>query len=780
MIGETASHYRILERLGNGAMGEVFLAEDLRLHRSVALKMLHRGAEEDEEARGRLLREAQAASSLNHPNIAVIYEIDEVDRGDGPVRFIAMEYIAGETLAERSARGSLDLDGVLDVAGQIADALAEAHARGIVHRDVKPSNVMVTASGRVKILDFGLAQHQPLGGYDDATWTRDPAQRAGLVGTLAYMAPEQALGKDVDGRADVFSLGALLYELLAGRPPFEGRNAVQVLDALLHADPSPLPAPSDDPRLSRLEEVVRRMLAKERDHRPTTMRDVADELLALRAETASAGPRRPAPAASVAVLGFANITGNGEDDWLGTGIAETATADLRKLEGLQVVAGERVVEALRRHGLGQGEAAADAAAIRIGREVGVRWVVSGGFQRAGDAVRITARLTDVASGVVHHTVKIDGTLRDIFELQDRIVDELSVSLRPGVGHSGREEDETHVVEAYEAFSRGVINLRVESYESLDRAALLFERAVALDPRYARAHLELGGAYASKGDFLAFPELHERAVSRFRRVLELRPGMVRAWRALGSVLVSMGRQDEGEEAIAKALDLAPEDASALAAMGRALFIGRARFREAAEYFDRALARYPEGGWYALQLSHCAALLGEHERGEAAARRAAALQEASLSGQEGVVIVGSYMRLGHLSALQGRYAEAIEQLQRELGFLQRVDHALRGRIVVELNMRLGAAHLRSGHADVAAAALQTALDGFDQRIRLGADEPFTRYYAACAQALKGDRNTALGFLERAAGMRRSFTVERARIDPELEALRTEPRFLRLMAG
>jgi tetratricopeptide (TPR) repeat protein len=257
-------------------------------------------------------------------------------------------------------------------------------------------------------------------------------------------------------------------------------------------------------------------------------------------------------------------------------------------------------------------------------------------------------------------------------------------------------------------------------------------------------------------------------------------MVRAWRALGSVLVSMGRQDEGEEAIEKALELAPEDASALAAMGRALFIGRARFREAAGYFDRALERYPEGGWYALQLAHCTALLGEHERGEAAARRAAALQESSLSGQEGVVIVGAYMRLGHLAALQGRYGEAIEQFQRELGFLQRVDHALRGRIVVELNMRLGAAHLRAGHAGVAAAALHTALEGFDQRVRLGADDPFTRYYAACAQALKGDRDAALAFLERAAAMRRTFTVERARIEPELESLRAEPRFRRLLSG
>src|SRR6185295_7350653 len=211
-------------------------------------------------------REARAASALNHPNIAVIYEVDEVPRADGPVRFIAMEYVAGKTLSEMSAAGPLALDLGLDVAHQVAGAIGEAHAHGAIHRDVKPPNVMVTGSSRVKVLDFGLAKRERAPVDLELTWSRDARFADGaLVGTMAYMAPEQALGLDIDGRADVFSLGVLLYELVAGRAPFAGRNAVQVLDAILHADPPPLVPRLADPRMPRLEATVRRMLEKDRE-----------------------------------------------------------------------------------------------------------------------------------------------------------------------------------------------------------------------------------------------------------------------------------------------------------------------------------------------------------------------------------------------------------------------------------------------------------------------------------------------------------------------------------
>jgi tetratricopeptide (TPR) repeat protein len=479
------------------------------------------------------------------------------------------------------------------------------------------------------------------------------------------------------------------------------------------------------------------------------------------------------------VLGFANITRNAEDEWLGAGIAETVTADLKNVEGLAVVGRDRIHEALRRLGA-PGAEGDERLATRVGRAVGARWVVGGGVQRLGEVVRVTARLGEVETGALVRTVKIDGQVSGIFELQDRIVRELSAGLRMTLAPGESAGDETQVVTAYEAFSKGVLNLRNDTHESLDRAILFFERAVALDPGYARAHLELGSVYGSKAEYLAFPELLERAVASLRRALELRPRLVRAWRELGGTLVALNRVDEGIEAIRKALDLEPENAGALATMGRALFIGKARFQEAAGYYERALARNPQAGWYYLQLAHCAALVGDFARGEAAARRAAELQEAFLSGQEGVQIVGSYMRLGHLAALQVRDREAVERFQQELAFLQRVDHALRGRIFIELHMRLGAAQQRLGRREAAAAAFATAVEAFQRRVRMGADEPFTRYYCACVYALRGENEEALSSLEKAAAQRRRYTLERARSEPAFESLRGEPRFRELIGA
>jgi serine/threonine protein kinase/tetratricopeptide (TPR) repeat protein len=777
VIGETVSHYRVVERLGEGGMGSVYLAEDLRLQRRVALKMMRSDPAADVDAGARLLREARAASALSHPSIAVVYEVAEAD---AEVPFIAMEYVPGETLSRAASCDGVTLDQVLDWLTQVADALAEAHAGGIVHRDLKPSNVMVTGGGRVKVLDFGLAKRQPLPGNAESTWSRDriaPGD-AGLVGTLAYMAPEQALGEAVDGRADVFSLGAVFYELLAGAQAFPGRSAARVLAAVLREEPAPFESRFRDPRVPRIEALARRMLSKDPAGRPARMEDVSRELRTIRegAPVSTLGAE-PAPPRSVAVLSFTNITHNGEDDWLGTGIAETVTADLRASPGLTVIARERVHESLRR--LGSADSGDEGLAVRVGRELGARWVLAGGLQRAGGTIRLTARLVEISSATVVGTVKIDGPIEEIFALQDRIVRELGAALRTEPASAQRGAEETHVVEAYEAFARGVINVRLESYESLDRAALLFEKAIRLDPTYARAHLELGSAYAAKGDYLALPELYERSLTSLKHAIELSPGFARSWRELGSVLVSLGREDEGVAAIEHALSLDPEDAGALGTMGRALFIGRGQFREAAAYFDRALARNPDGGWYALQLAHCAALLREFDRGERAARRAIALQEASLSGQERVVIVGAHMRLGHLAALQERHADAIEQFERELAFQQRVDHALRGRISIELHMRLGASLLRSGKGSLARASLETARAAFEERLRMGADEPFTRYYAACAHALRGDADGAIASLERAAKMRPRFTLARARIEPEFESLATDARFLELIS-
>jgi tetratricopeptide (TPR) repeat protein len=245
-----------------------------------------------------------------------------------------------------------------------------------------------------------------------------------------------------------------------------------------------------------------------------------------------------------------------------------------------------------------------------------------------------------------------------------------------------------------------------------------------------------------------------------------------------LLVAMGQEAEGIAAIRRALAIEPDDASSCAAMARALFIGYARFREAADWYGRALERNPKGGWYALQLAHCSALLRDFTQGEMAAQRAMELQEDFLSGREGLFIAGGYIRAGHLAALQGRPAKALAYFEREIDFLARTDHALRNRILVELNARLGSAYLQLGEKHKAYAVFSIALESFDRRVRLGADDAFTRYYAAAVHALRGDAEPALAFLERAISLQRAFTVARARIEPEFDGLRDDPRFQRLV--
>ena len=758
-------------------MGDVYRAEDLRLRRTAALKTLRAGADV-QNGTDRLLAEARAASALSHPHIAVVYEIGHATHDGEPLAYIAMEYVEGTTLADMARQQTLGLDAVLDIFEQIADALAEAERLGVVHRDLKPANVMIAASGRVKVLDFGVAERRrPGAAPDESTRTADRDDRSsGFAGTIGYAAPEQLAGRPVDTRADLFSLGVMLYELVCGERPFRGDTAAQVLDAILTRDVPPFPDPARDPRLPAVERFVRRLLARDRDDRPATAADLRAAIEAIRTagRPPSGTPAEDGPV--VAIAAFANISGNPEDEWLGTGIAETLAMDAAQIQSVSVVPRERVSETLRTLRRQTGEPD-ERLSLRAARALGARWAVSGAFQRSLDAVRVTASLTDVTTGDLVGTARVDGRVDAIFELQDRLVRELAGSLRAAISPSAAAPD-TGVVSAYEAFSRGLLNRQAESFEALDRAVVLFGRAVTLDPAYFRAHLELGAALSTKADYLSMPELYTLALVSLRRAIELHPESGRAWRELGSTLMAVGQDADAMHALRRALGIDPADAASLAAMGRALFICHARFAEAAEWFDRALERNASAGWYSLQLAHCAALLREFERGEAAAARAVALQETFLSGRQGLFIAGGYMRSGHLAALQGRDADAIEFFQRENDFLARTEHPLRARILVELNARLGASYRRLGDQPRAHELFNAALEHFDRRVRLGADDPFTRYYAAAVHALRGEAEPALAFLEHAMARQRAFTAARAAIEPEFESLRGDPRFRRLL--
>ncbi len=824
MIGKTISHYRILEKLGAGGMGEVYKAEDTRLHRFVAMKVMLAEAHRSEEARARFLREARAASALNHPNIATIYEIDEFERDGERHSFIVMEYVNGKTLSEHAREHKLGVAKSLEIVGQIADALSEAHQHGIVHRDIKPSNVIIADSvssrGRAKVLDFGLARlvAVPTDSGDTASEFETDVRQTlpgTVMGTLAYMSPEQALGKDVDQRSDIFSLGVLTYELLAGKLPFEGRTSLAIAAGILHAEPPPL-SQINSQVTPELEQIVRKMLEKERERRYQNLREVYADLEALQRQatmmlpssvpsaapvtdvdpfqthvsygTQSLGGARPGTRTLlartgkiIAVMNFVNVTRNPDDDWLGVGMAETVTADLKSIEDVTVIGRELIYEVLRNLGADQKSDFDEKFATRVGREVGARFMVGGGYQRVGEMLRITARVVQVETGEVLSTVKIDGRLGELFELQDKIVYELARNLNLGL-RSGEqaaiEQDDTQVMDAYEAFTKGMMEMRALSVAALDRAIAHFEEAVALDPQYARAYASLGYALELKGQFTTHPEFSERAVEVLQKAIELNPMLPESYAGLGTAFIGMGREDEAIGAIRRALAFAPNDFSSRATLGRAYFIGKGQLSEAAVEFEKALAVNPQAGWVALQLAQCYAYLGEYKRGEQVARQAAELQEQFLSGREGIQIVGAHSRLGHLYYLQGRYDDAISELYQELVFLRQVDHALRDRSAIEVNQRLVSAYARQGNREEAERAFEQVMKGFEARLQKGADEPFTRYYVACAYAMMGDKDKALECLEKAASSRRAYMVERAKREIDFESLRDDERFRKLI--
>ena len=784
-IGTTVQHYRIDRRLGGGGMGEVFLAEDLRLGRPVALKFLPHALKADPESRARLLTEARAASMLRSPNIAVTYDIGE----HGGADFIVMEYVEGDLLSQTVANGPLPMRDAIEIGQQVAEALDEAHSRGIIHRDIKSANLMRTDRGLVKVLDFGLAKFiEDRSGATELTVPQVTV--AGMVlGTVSYMAPEQALGHPVDHRSDLFSLGVVLFELSTGRMPFTGGAPTEIIDHILHEVPPP-PSRYDAQIPAGFDAIVAHALEKAPSFRYQSAREMRDDLRDLGRQmdgaprgttsriAASLTPGASGVENSVAVMTFANITREPADDWIGTGIAETVSADLKNIHGLTIIGRARVFDALRN--LSSNARLDESQAIDIGRRLGATWVVVGGFQRLGELVRITANLVDVHSGQVRRNVKVDGRIGDIFDLQDKIVFDLTqglnVALR-GTEVADIQRQETKSVAAYESFARGMMNLRLATRDSIERAISEFEEATRYDSEYAMAWAALGGAFALKGNFLSLQDLVVKGLEMEQRALAIDPDLsdAHAWR--GTALLSLNRVDEALSSIHEAIRLDPGNGQAHQALARALWVGKGDFAGAIPVFERSIVLNPEAGYSYLQLGLLLSWEQRYAEAERVLRRAVDLQDQFISGNAGLQMVGANARLGYVYYLQGRNAEAIREYERGMAFLHTSDHALKERSIMELDIKLGAAYLRDGKMDEARQHFDRALKTFESRVAKGADDPFTRYYIADLHALRGDADRAFDSLERVFAKQPALTAARIVRDPDLTALRDDPRFARI---
>jgi eukaryotic-like serine/threonine-protein kinase len=514
-------HYVIERKLGEGGMGVVYAARDERLERRVAVKTMLALAD-DETARKRFWREARAAASVNHPNVCQIYEIGE----DKRQLFIAMELLEGEVLSERLRRGPMSPVDVVPLGLGILAALSALHARGIVHRDLKPSNVFLTAHG-IKLLDFGLARPE----IDTCFDTDTGLTRAGVIlGTPRYMAPEQVVGEPLAARSDLFAVGAILFEMLAGRPAFDGRTAIEILHATRYEQP---PALTGSPAVAAVDRVIRRALSKRPADRPESANAMAEELRAVRGVTDSGVAALAHPLTRVVVLPFRVLKADPETDFLAFSLPDAITTSLSGTGSLIL----RSSAIAARFG-----EAPDLKAVAA--EADVDRVVMGTLLRAGDQLRATAQLVEAPAGTLVTALTVQSSMGDLFRLQDdiarRVVDALSLPLS---GAPSPSPDVPHDARAYELYLRG--NEMARTYQGLPGARELYQRCLEIDPRFAPAWAHLGRCHRVIGKYIdGAPQSESRAEEAFRRALEINPRLSIAHKFYANLEADIGQAQRG--------------------------------------------------------------------------------------------------------------------------------------------------------------------------------------------------------------------------------------------
>ena len=624
MISETISHYHIVKELGAGGMGEVYLAEDTRLGRQVAIKVLPASYQYDPERRTKFLAEARATSALRSPHIAAIYDIGEHEGS----MYIVMEYVEGELLSEKVKRGALAMPDAIDLAAQIADALSEAHSLGIVHCDVKASNLIVNERGIVKLLDFGIAAAAGSSGAETDDRIKKVGQQTALGavgGTVSYMSPEQAIGRAIDHRSDIFSLGVVLYEMLTARLPFDGETSAETIDNIIHAEPTPI-ARLNYGVTPDLDRVVRKCLEKDRERRYQSVRDLLIDLRNLQRDSdsgathATAGLGRHTQVVtrtrsrktidSLAILPLANQSGDPNLDYLSDGVTEALINNLSRLTKLRVMARSTVFRY-------QGREAQDAQ--QVGLELGVRAVLNGRLLTRGDSLIVKLEMVDTNDGAHLWGEQYTREMADIFTLEREISTEISEHLRLKLTNAQKKSLTKGCTEnsvAYQLYLKGRYHWNKRTAEGIERSIEYFEGAITRDPKFALAYAGLADSYNLMASYstkpLATPFLRAKATALkalsldaklaeahaalaavklwrefdwegaergWRKAIELNPSYSTAHLWLALYLAAIERTDEAIFEIRLALDLDP--------LSRVINLNLARILHFARQFDDAI-------------------------------------------------------------------------------------------------------------------------------------------------------------------------------------------------
>ena len=702
MIGTTVSHYRILEKLGEGGMGVVYKAQDTRLERLVALKFLPPDLYDASEAKQRFITEARAASALNHPNVATVYDIGEAELHS----FIAMELVEGESLKSRLKADRLTIDQVKTMGLEIAEGLQAAHAKGIVHRDIKPDNLLLTRDGHVKIMDFGVAK------VSGSNMTRTGT----TVGTLAYMSPEQLVAEDVDNRSDLWSFGVVLYEMVTGELPFRRGSEAAMIYEILNREPTAIDTHRSDVPPT-LRSVISQLLQKDPAARPASAADVIARLRGTGVPAAAS-----APAKTIAVLYFENLSSEKESDYFCAGITEDIITDLSKLRDLRVVPRSDVLPFRNK----------EVNTRQIGEALRVNYILEGSVRKAGSRIRITAQLVNARDGYPVWADRFDGLVDDIFDLQNeashKIVDALKVSLTEAEKESLAKKP-TDDLRAYDFYMRGREYLNRRGRKNTEAAIRMFENALSIDADFAAAFSAMGEACASmyewydgRSHWLARAiEMNQEALARDPSSLEVQFGVA-------MVYAHQGRVADAKRALISILE---SDSQYYPAYMR---LGMLAERASDGELTSALA------WY---------------------RKAAELRPHD--DEPWRYLAGLHRKLGQVEAAHEAALKVIEITSRKL-------EASLDDVVV--TSRLAEGYARYGGKEETHAILKRVL-------QLDPTDGQALYHSACAYALLGERNATLTALRSAYDNGFRAVAHSVRSDSAFDSLRSQSEFQMFIA-